>query len=251
MEEKVKFVNSKNERLSGYIHSPKEKTEKGVVLTHCFTCSKHQKIIRTVCHALAEEGYLALRFDFSGNGESEGKFEDSNYTKQILDLQDAIAYLRKKAIKKIGLVGHSMGSAVAILTTQKEWIDSLCTISGSSYAESLKEIFSEDTIREVEKKGKTKAMIFGREITINNEFIEDTKRHNIGEALKNYKNPYCIIHGSKDNIIKPENAKKLYEYSKSQKKEMYIIDGADHIFSKENDIEKLQQLVAGWFKKTL
>ena len=86
MEKDIYFNNSQNEKLSGVLHEPTTPNNKGIILSHCFTCSKHQGILRKICENLTNAGYLVLRFDFSGNGESEGNFEDSTYSKEMSDL---------------------------------------------------------------------------------------------------------------------------------------------------------------------
>ncbi len=93
MEEKVSFHNSQKEKIIGYLHIPDKTNNKGIVLAHCFTCSNHIKIIREICDSISKEGFLVLRFDFSGNGESEGKFEDATYSKEIKDLENAVSFL--------------------------------------------------------------------------------------------------------------------------------------------------------------
>ena len=59
------------------------------------------------------------RFDFSGNGESEGTFEDSTYHKEVEDLKEVMQYFKNKGVKEFCLVGHSMGGAVAIELASK------------------------------------------------------------------------------------------------------------------------------------
>ncbi len=95
MEQLVHFDNHLGEKLTGTLHLPDRPTCYGVVFGHCFTCTRHTSIIRHICSELAEENFMALRFDFSGNGQSEGKFAESTYSKQVAEIETAAAFISK------------------------------------------------------------------------------------------------------------------------------------------------------------
>ena len=139
----VSFKNKSGENLKGYLHIPDSgKYKYGIVLAHCFTCSRHVKIMREMCDFLASD-FLVLRFDFSGNGESEGKFEDANYTKEIGDFNSAISFLLKQGAKSVGALGHSMGSAISVLAGPKnKSVKTLVTLGGDSSTQGIERIFS-------------------------------------------------------------------------------------------------------------
>ena len=84
---KIYFLNKNKEKLLGILHLPDKKTKKLVIVCHGFASNKNSLWIPKLCNTLAKKGYTALRFDFSGNGQSEGKFENSNCEKEKQDLQ--------------------------------------------------------------------------------------------------------------------------------------------------------------------
>jgi uncharacterized protein len=253
MEKEVCFKNSSKEKLIGYLHNPKKKTSKGIILAHCFTCSRHAKVMRKLCDYLAENGFLILRFDFSGNGESEGKFEEATYSKEIKDMHSAIEYMcTKKGITSLGALGHSMGSAITILSSCKEKkIKSLCTLSGASNTASIVSVFDTKTLDKIYKEGKAKVKIFGKTAIMTKKFFEDAETHDIQASLSKLTRPYCIIHGDKDTIIPVINAKRLYKYTKGKRKEIHIIKDCDHMFSKKKNLEEMKNIVLKWFRRTL
>ena len=71
MEHTVHFENPQGEKLAGTLHEPATPADKGVVIGHCFTCSRHTRVLRRVAVNLSEAGFATLRFDFSGNGQSQ------------------------------------------------------------------------------------------------------------------------------------------------------------------------------------
>lgn len=65
--------------------------------------------------AFHERGYNVLMFDFRGHGRSEGQYVSMGcYERQ--DLLGAVDYLRSRGIDRVGVLGFSMGGAVAMAT---------------------------------------------------------------------------------------------------------------------------------------
>ena len=87
-------------------------------MCHGFTGQKveaHRIFVKTA-EALAAQGYLALRFDFRGSGDSEGAFEEMTFEGEVSDAVRAVDYLLAEEPvdpERIGVVGLSMGGAVA------------------------------------------------------------------------------------------------------------------------------------------
>lgn len=73
MEEKITFTGRSGEPIAAMLSRPHHPNGKGVVLLHCFLCTKHHRVVRSVSEALAVQGITTLRFDFYGNGESGGR----------------------------------------------------------------------------------------------------------------------------------------------------------------------------------
>ena len=91
---KVTFENRNGDRLSARIDLPVDGEPEGYALfAHCFTCSKNLKSVGNICRALTRERIGVLRFDFTGLGESEGEFADTNFSTNVSDLEDAAAFL--------------------------------------------------------------------------------------------------------------------------------------------------------------
>lgn len=247
-EKQINFKNKNSEILSGYLHYPNKKSfSKSIILAHCFTCSKHVRLLRKMCDFLADSGFLVLRFDFSGNGESQGKFEDSNYTKEIGDFNSAVKFLKKQGVSSIGALGHSMGSAVTILAGSKnKSVSCMVTMGGDSSTQGIERVFPKKVLEKVSSLGFCKHKIFGKSIVLTKKFFEDSKAHSISKALKSSKKPILIIHGEKDKIIPVENARKLYFYANNPK-DLRIIKQGDHMFLKRTEVSL--SLARNWFKK--
>jgi len=119
METKVKF-RSDELTLSGVLHVPDDlapgETRAAFAILHGFGGYKdgpeHQAQARILC----EWGYVALRFDFRGCGESEGERGRLIVEEEVRDAIAAVEFLEAhEAVdpKRIGLYGDSLGATVA------------------------------------------------------------------------------------------------------------------------------------------
>jgi len=65
--------------------------------------------------AFHQRGYNVLMFDFRGHGRSEGQYVSMGYYERQ-DLLGAVDYLQSRGIDQVGVLGFSMGGAVAMAT---------------------------------------------------------------------------------------------------------------------------------------
>ncbi|KAL3535607.1 hypothetical protein ACH5RR_004068 [Cinchona calisaya] len=91
-----------------------------VVLCHGFGSSKASPTIVKLANGLGKEKISAFRFDFSGNGESEGDFRYANYWIEVDDLRAVVQYFTHVRNRKIAaILGHSKGANVVLLYASK------------------------------------------------------------------------------------------------------------------------------------
>ena len=94
---KLNFKGSGGNRLSALLDLPVDGDPEAFALfAHCFTCTKNLKSINHISRALTREGVAVLRFDFTGLGESEGDFAETNFSTNIADLVAAAGFLEVK-----------------------------------------------------------------------------------------------------------------------------------------------------------
>ncbi len=251
METTVTFRNGYGDTLAGILSEPEKPDGRGVVLLHCFTCTKHHRILRNLSQSLSAAGISVLRFDFSGNGESTGKIEESDYTKMIGDVKEAVSLLRERGIRKVGVAGHSMGAMLSALSAHEDRrIAAVGFIAGSSQAARVREIFPDDILEKVEAEGKAEASVYGRTITLKREFLHDVEKYNIGLSIATLGRPLLVVHGTRDETIPVFHARQIYAWA-SEPKRLELIEGADHMFKKEEHLKALKDKVTGWFGKNL
>jgi len=109
----INFESSDGLKLAGvFIQGSNNAT---VVLLHGYGRSKEQLLPQA--KFLNRAGYNIFMFDFRGSGESEGKYITFG-RREVRDLVGAIEYLKTRSdvdMSNIGLLGFSMGGAVALM----------------------------------------------------------------------------------------------------------------------------------------
>lgn len=251
MHEKFFFKNGYDEQVAATLSKPENNNGKGVILLHCFTCTKHHRIMRNLSDSLTSKGFTTLRFDFSGSGESQGKIEDATYTKMLAEVKKAISILEEFDIKKIGLAGHSMGAMMSLLCAHEDKrVSALAFIAGSSQSSRVREVFPGDSIEKAEKEGITETFVYGKKIKLKRDFLLDIEKYNVGHAAATLKIPLLIVHGTNDKVIEPYRARELYSWA-SEPKKLNMMEGADHLFTDDGHLDEMTKEVCGWFDKYL
>jgi dipeptidyl aminopeptidase/acylaminoacyl peptidase len=120
MESRISFE-SDGHVLSGIVHSPDDlragERRPAFLVLHGFGTSKDSGTTKVVASLFAELGYIALRFDFRGCGESQGERGRILCLDQVADVGNAVSMLVERDDvdpARIGVMGHSFGAAVAI-----------------------------------------------------------------------------------------------------------------------------------------
>ena len=249
MQKQIQFPNHFGEKLAGTFHAPPEDSRRGIILGHCFTCSRHTRILRDVSLALVAGGFKVLRFDFSGNGQSEGNFSESSYSKQIAEMKSAASFMSAEGVSWLGLAGHSMGAIVALLAAaEMDKVRTVCTFAAKASALHTSRFFSESQLQELQSTGRVHFASRGRNLELTEAFFADATKYELSNIMPSLLQPWLIVHGDQDELIPMEDAHQLYQY-RPVNTELAIIKGADHMFSQDKQRQEVTELVVDWFKK--
>src|SRR6266516_5601718 len=108
-------------KLSGVVHVPrglKPSERRGAFLVlHGFGSNKTSSNTMQPTKVLSDLGYVTLRFDMRGCGESEGEHARVICLEQVEDTRNALTFLSRHpsvAPERIAVVGTSFGGAVAV-----------------------------------------------------------------------------------------------------------------------------------------
>jgi alpha-beta hydrolase superfamily lysophospholipase len=102
--------------LFGWVTAPPDgKARGGVVLAGSLGREARavRRLLRRTAHVLAERGYVSLRFDFHGTGDSAGSLDDEGLDEAWpADVASAVALLRSYRLASIDAVGVRLGATI-------------------------------------------------------------------------------------------------------------------------------------------
>ncbi len=242
----VSFKNRAGDLLEGRLDLPSDQRPHNyVVFAHCFTCNKNLNAIRHICTSLTGCGFAVLRFDFTGLGQSEGSFADSNFSSNVSDLIEAADFLRDNYKAPSLIIGHSLGGAAAIYAAaQVPSIQAVAVIAAPSEPVHVLNLIK-DSEDEILARGQATVRLEGRDFTIKKQFIDDLNQVPMTEVLHRLKKPILIFHSPDDRIVNINNAEQIYRAA-SHPKSFISLDGADHLMSKKEDSRYVGSVIAGW-----
>lgn len=248
---KTTFTTASGAQLSARIDLPADhKPVHFALFAHCFTCSKDLHAVRNISRALTSKGFGVMRFDFTGLGQSEGEFSETNFSSNVADLHAAMAHLEQAYTAPALLIGHSLGGAAAIVaaTTAKS-IKAVTTIGAPGDIGHIRALFGKavDTIK---TEGSAEVNIGGRPFTIARSFLEDLEGRELTETLKALRKPILIAHSPQDRIVGIDNAAELY-MAAMHPKSFLSLDGADHLLSDAKDSQYTGEMIASWVQRYL
>lgn len=196
---------------------------------------------------LANKGFLVITFNFSHNGVGENKteftelekFAKNTFSREIRELNEIIAAFRNdffevKGNTPLGLIGHSRGGAIVLLTASKRNdVDAIVTWAAISRLDR----YSKRQNQEWRKKGffeilntRTNQMMRLDVVLLDDIENNSNSSLNIENALKNLNRPLLITHGEQDLAVPIAEAEQLYNWSDKSRTEFYKLFSTGHTF---------------------
>ncbi|GJL63237.1 MAG: hypothetical protein NPIRA04_18910 [Nitrospirales bacterium] len=235
--------NIEGEKIDYTFHSGEKGVKFIVVLGHGVTGNKDRPFVVALAEALSHDGIPSLRMSFSGNGDSEGRFEDSTISKEVKDLGSVLEALDGWNIL---YVGHSMGGAVGVLrTSQDPRIVGLVSLAGMVHTDAFSQ-------REFSGVTPDKGFMWDEpDCPLSKTFIDDCAA--IGTVVTRasmIKVPWLLVHGSADDVVHLQDSLDIFEQA-NEPKQFVQIEGADHVFSEHtpNMVKVVHEWVRGQIER--
>jgi uncharacterized protein (TIGR03067 family) len=209
--------------------------------------------------ALARRGIAVLRHDRRGIGKSvaagPNKEEDFRFDMLVDDVVEWVKVLRNdRRFSRIGIMGHSLGSLVGIVAARKVKVDSFVSLAG--VGRRTHEVLREQFRRNLSPKRANEGikildeLVAGRRVpdppkelglrpSVQPYLISEFK-YDAADEIAKLDIPVQIVHGTKDERIPVEDAKRLAQANR--KAELYLIDGMNHLLRRARN--PLEQWVA-------
>lgn len=243
---KVTFMGSQGFELAARIDAPDGDIKAYGLFAHCFSCSKDLSAVNRISRALNEDGIAVFRFDFTGLGQSEGNFSNTNFTSNVNDILAAAEFMRTELSAPAIMMGHSLGGAATFLAANRvPEVQAVATIGAPANAVNVLKQFG-DEIETIEQEGRADVLLGGRPFVIKKQFVDDARSQDLLSEVANLKKPLMVMHSPIDDTVDIHHARCIYEAA-MHPKSFVSLDKADHLLMKNAaDSIFVARVVSAW-----
>lgn len=224
------------ERISA-VHHPAN-SENWIFFCHGFGSNKEGSYIER-CSRLQENGWNAVRFDFRGNGDSDGEFMEQTLSSRIEDLTAVIDRFNPESCT---VFGSSFGGKVAFHTAAKdERIETFIGRAPVTFNETMGKYRAV-----VEEKGE---FTHHADKTIDERFFKDLDKHPFSQVIESLETPVLIFQGSEDSSVRQKTTLKAVRKLQPDIA-VHRFSGEGHRFS-DNAEERMQNITCDWLQERI
>ena len=233
MTKQISMVNRSGHTLRGILNLPDACQNGGkapvVVNLHGFGGNKsgYKNLHVQQARKLEENGVACVRFDFYGNGESDGEFENMTFTSLLEDAEDIFNWIKEQEWAdntQIILSGQSMGGYVASSAAPKLNPAKLilqCPGAAMWYG-------ALERVQAMEEKGIFSADVEG--LSFSTAFNKTVRPYEPFSTAAGYRGPVLLLRGTEDALVSKADCKKYMDvYGESCT--FVPIEGGNHNFS--------------------
>lgn len=232
--EKISFKGFQGHQMDARLEVPEGEIKTYAIFAHCFTCSKDVHAATRISRSLTDVGVAVLRFDFTGLGNSDGDFSNTNFSTNVKDLKCAYEYLTHNYHAPEIIIGHSLGgTAVLAGANSMPAIKVVCTIGAPSDVAHVEKLLDRK-IERIEKDGEAEVSLGGRTFVIKKQFLDDVRSIKMDFKIKNLMATLIVFHSPDDQIVSIENAYEIFNNAQ-EPKNMISLKGATHLLDKKED----------------
>ncbi len=234
--------NRYGEQLDYTLHKSEKGSKNIVVLGHGVTGNKDRPFVVALGEGLAAAGIPALRFSFSGNGASEGKFTDSTISKEVDDLG---AVLDALVGYTVCYVGHSMGGAVGVLRASKDnRIRLLISLAGMVHTKAFAQ-------REFGDVTPDQGFMWDEpDCPLSQVYMDDlTQINTVVDRASQITVPWLLVHGDEDDVVPIQDSRDILAKANDQT-QLIRLQSANHVFSDESTPVMVERVIV-WIKAQL
>ncbi|MGF1723933.1 alpha/beta hydrolase family protein [Photobacterium nomapromontoriensis] len=260
-------INVSGQTVIGTLNIPENSVRPPVVLMlHGFMGNRDELQIKgtdegiysRAARIMAEQGIASLRIDFRGSGDSDGKWEDTTFSRQIEDANAAIKWLKNSHqidTARIGVLGWSQGGLIASHVAKfNPDINSVVlwapvTHPYMTYSNLMgSDLVLEATNSDPEKKFSATTP-WGNHTTLKGKFFKEVLTMNPIGAIASYKGPLLVIRGIQDDLVVNTEAWTAYHDGTEK-----LVDlDTDHVWSAFSGPQLIDNKVMpetiAWFNK--
>ncbi len=217
-----------------------------LIYVHGFKGFKDWGFVPYIGEEFEKKGIYVITFNFSLNGIGENlqeftepeKFANNTFSREIDELEFIIkkfeeGYFGKTESKKLILLGHSRGGAIATFCGNNRLVDKVVLWSAIAkldrYTERQKEVWKKEGFVEVVNTRTNQIM------RLNVSLLDDIESNKNGKlsmqkAIETLNKPLLIAHGSNDLTVPIEEGNLLYDWSNKEISKFVTVEKGSHTF---------------------
>ena len=182
-----------------------------------------------------------LTFEYSGHGQSYGKFINGNISKWTKDAERIIKNKFKK--KNFVIIGSSMGAWIGLNLIKIFQKQTKGFIGIGSAPEFLQELMWNKFTKKI-KKTISKKKIYHMEhgdytYPLTKQLFLDGKKNKVLKMRLKNKILVTMFHGAKDDVVPINFSRKVLKIFPRATKKLFIIKKGDHSLSKKNYLDRM------------
>lgn len=283
MEERVSFT-SEGMKLVGTVSVPENlpagERRPAFIVLHGFGSTQNAANVRTPCDMLNRLGYVTMRFDMPGCGDSEGERGRLICMEQVAATRAALTLLQSFAQvdpARIGVMGSSFGAAVAVYTAATDERFGAC-VSASGWGNGTLKFEAQhsapgafDKFKAMLKKGREHRERTGQPMMVSRYDIvpipEKLRGHVVEKSImlmpvetaqsmydfiaeevvdKIGPRPLLFLHSAVDSVTPPDQTVRMFQRAQ-ESAEMHLFSGTDHFMFAESN-KRVHEVVTSWLK---
>jgi putative redox protein len=246
MIDSFEFQGADGRRLAGRIEAPSGRVRGWALFAHCFTCGKDNLAAVRIARTLAGQGIGALRFDFSGIGESDGEFSETSFASNVDDITAACGAMAERGWPVSLLIGHSLGGAAVLAAAEQcKTVRAVATINAPYDVAHALAQFSPDDLQAIEREGGAEVRLADRPFRVGRELIDSLRMQDQGKRIASLHRPLLILHAPTDTTVSIDHATQIYAAARHPKS-FLSLDKADHLLTRKEDAARAATLIAAW-----
>lgn len=248
-----------SEEIAASIHYPAQSKQEGrchraplAIICHGFVGNRIgvDRLFLKTARELAADGYLVLRFDYLGCGESSGNYGEHGVESLIAQTRAVLDYgLGAFDIDptRVSLIGHSLGGAIALLTGIRDRrVKNLVLWASVGYPYSdIVKITGREVYDQAVKQGRADYLGYG----LTKAYFNSLGEFQPFQEASKFTGDVLVVHGTSDDDIPADYAflyQKVFWLRAEGRCDKEIIFQANHTFSTGEHQQQLIRKTKEW-----
>ncbi len=252
IKEGVRLDIAPDEWLQGQWSYVEERPDFAVVFLHGFTSVRYGEKAEALEAACGRRDWTFATFDFRGHGESSGLLRELRGSRLLADLDAVRDFLSGNGVKRLCLVGSSMGGWVAAwygFRHPERVVASAFIAPGFHFVTARWDRLDAEGREAWRRTGVLRIKTTTGDADLGYGLVEEAAQFAMEDLLRGYRTPTLIFHGVKDDVVPYARSLAFVEQAAGPHVELRLYKDGDHRLVDRKD--EMAEAACGFFKHWL